>query len=118
MNRDLLVLALLAQLQQLSPAEAKTAARLTVRNADGDFLGEALLSDKAVDALVDSTTSLNAYLENEPAAVPGTDIDPDLEAEFEEHCIGLDTDFLMSMAAQDPNQAVAAFDEITREGEL
>ncbi|WP_399559253.1 hypothetical protein OH809_44945 (plasmid) [Streptomyces sp. NBC_00873] len=119
MDRELRILALLAELQQLSPADAKTAARLTVRNADGDFIGEALLSDKAVAALTDSTVSMNSYLENERAtAVPGTDIDPDLEAEFEEYCIGLDTDLLMSMAAQDPNQAVAAFDEITADGEL
>lgn len=116
MDRELRILALLAELQQLSPADTETAARLTVRNADGDFLGEALLSDKAVAALADATVSMNAYLENERAA--GSSIDPLLEAEFEEHCIALDAEHLMSVAARDPREAVAEFDEITRDGEL
>ncbi|MGW1409507.1 hypothetical protein [Streptomyces sp. NPDC002403] len=117
MDRELRILALLAQLQRLSPADAKTAARLTMRNADGDFIGEALLSDKAVTALTESTLSLNLHLQSEPTA-PSTDIDPDLEAEFEEHCLGLDTEYLMAIAEQDPHRAVAAFDEITAEGDL
>ncbi|MEU9849228.1 hypothetical protein [Streptomyces sp. NPDC047985] len=117
MDRELRVLALLAQLQRISPADAKTAARLTVRNADGDFIGEALLSDKAITALTESTFSLNLHLQNESAA-PGADIDPDLEAELEEHCLGLDIEYLMAIAEQDPHRAVAAFDEITAEGEL
>ena len=117
-SRDLKALALLAQLQQLSPTDAETAVRLTLRTAAGDYLGEALLSAKAVDALTDATCSLNAFLEtgggditplNEPV------LHPELEADLEEYCIGLPVDELMAMAAQDPRQAVAAFDDITAE---
>jgi hypothetical protein len=82
----------------------------------------------SVDMSVETFARLVKAAEQEvqPAQAPlvaaqsasGTDIDPLLEQDLEEHCIGLDTDFLMSMAAQDPHRAVAAFDEITREGEL
>ncbi|MFB7312959.1 hypothetical protein [Streptomyces sp. NPDC056192] len=88
---------------------------------DGRGWCEVPISAKAVEALTEVVESLanHAGLDAaQPQTPAASDIDPLLEAEFEEYCIGLDTDFLMSMAAQDPHQAVAAFDEITREGEL
>ncbi|MGW1870936.1 hypothetical protein ACWCPS_36025 [Streptomyces mauvecolor] len=119
-ERDAQLLALLEQLQALSPPEAETAARLSLRSATGQFLGEALLSDKAVQALTDSTTSLNAFLASQPDTQDDpTAIDPFLEAELEAHCIGLPVDDLFKLAVddKDPEKAVAEFDEMTREFE-
>ncbi|MFI6055738.1 hypothetical protein ACIBCO_37350 [Streptomyces violascens] len=119
-ERDAQLLALLEQLQALSPAEAETAARLSLRSATGQFLGEALLSDKAVQALTDSTTSLNSYLASQPDTPDDPNaIDPFLEAEFEAHCIALPVDDLFKLAVddKDPEKAVAEFDEMTREYE-
>lgn len=58
----LAALELFHQLAALSPADAATAAKITVRDADGRYIGDVLLSAKAVDALNDATTSLNAYI--------------------------------------------------------
>lgn len=90
---------------------------------DGRGWCEVPISAKAVEALTEVVESLanHAGLDAASTKAPTTDdavIDPLLKAEFEEYCIGLDTDYLMSMACVDPNQAVAAFDEITAEGEL
>lgn len=141
-RRTRLVLNLLAELQRLTTDGAETAVRLTIRTGTGDFIGDIPLTDMAGEALTDTVRSL-ANLAEKPAALPydspvefeltdqaaavdpgvtpGMDrIDPILEAELEEYCIGLDTDFLVQMAAQDPKAAVAAFDEITSDvdGEL
>ncbi|MFF8610763.1 hypothetical protein ACF06X_33195 [Streptomyces sp. NPDC015346] len=106
---------LLMQLQALSPDTATTVLRISLRMPDGSYIGDALLSANAVAALNDATLSLVAYREQQ---APETAIDPFLLADLEEHCIGLDVDGLMAIAAIDPKHAVAAFDEITEDGEL
>lgn len=132
-RRTRLVLSLLAELQRLTVDGAETAARLTLRTATGEFIGDIPLPDMSAEALTETVRSLADMGEKPPATrydtpvtfelagpapepVPAPElvrIDPVLEAEFEEYCIGLDTDFLVEMAAQDPMAAVAAFDEIT-----
>lgn len=74
------------------------------------------LTDAAQAELDAAKDDLVAWMGQEVPA--SADIDPLLEAEFEEYCIGLDTDFLVQMAAEDPKAAVAAFDEITADGDL
>jgi hypothetical protein len=134
-NEELRAIELVAQLAALSPEGDATSVRVTLRMGNGRLVGEALLSEKAVEALTASALSLNAYLADDPDApldgleivdeshlptpapaevlpVPAVAIDPILEADFAEHCIGHDLEFLIQMAAEDPNAAVAAFDEI------
>lgn len=101
---------LLMQLQALSPADAATAVRMSLRMPDGSYIGDALLSTNAVAALTDATLSMVAYRDAMP---PADVIDPLLAADFEEYCIGIDTDGLLAIGAVDPKEAVAAFDEIT-----
>ncbi|WP_331723442.1 hypothetical protein [Streptomyces atratus] len=124
MDRELRVLALLAQLQRLSPADAKTAARLTVRNSDGEFIGEALLSDKAVTALTESTLSLNLHLQSEPTA-PGTDIDidPHLVAAIEDHFAKVDPESYLAdvFGGPDAEASLHAYEQLVTgewDGEL
>ncbi|MFB7222443.1 hypothetical protein [Streptomyces sp. NPDC056227] len=128
-RNDQLALRLLAELQRLAGLAPGTenAARVTIRSATGEYLGEAPLTQRAADALTDAVSAFADYAEAMPAdfeagtqapTADGTDIDPLLAAELEEHCIGLDTEYLMSVATQDPRKAVDEFDEITREGEL
>ncbi|MEU9998106.1 hypothetical protein [Streptomyces sp. NPDC050848] len=105
---------LLMQLQALTPENAINAIRISIRMADGSYVGDALLSAKAVAALNDATLSMIAYRDSQ---APVGDIDPLLQADFEEYCIGLDVDGLVAMAAMDPAEAVAGFDEITGFGQ-
>jgi len=63
-NEELRAIELIAQLSALSPEGDPTSVRLTARLGDGRLVGEALLSAKAVEALTDSTISLNAYQED------------------------------------------------------
>jgi hypothetical protein len=116
---------LLDELQKLNPivtgsTEPPVAARISLRAGNGHLVGgDALLCEKALDALLDAVRSLNAYAQH---AGPDReqDIDPLLEADFEESCIGFDVDHLMSLAVQDPHRAVAEFDQVTadEDGEL
>lgn len=81
-NDDLRAIELLHQLQALSPEDAATAVRMTLRMPNGAYVGDALLSAKAVEALTDSTISLNAYLETavgdpETVADPLPELDAD-----------------------------------------
>lgn len=126
-RNEQLALRLLAELQRLNPGGQDQAVRLTIRSANGDYIGEVRLPQRGAEALTDAVSAVADYAAAMPAdyeanakprTADNTVIDPLLEQDLEEHCIGLDTDYLMSVAAQDPHQAVAAFDEITREGEL
>lgn len=122
---EMRVIELLRQLQEISPEGAPTAARLTLRLGNGQLVGEALLSDKAVDAATAAVISVIAYAQQEsdaptvtPDEPPLNGIDPLLAADFAEYTIGLDVDHLMTLAVSDPTAALAQFDDITRDGEL
>lgn len=85
---ELAAIELFQQLAALSPAEDETAVRLTVRLGSGRFVGDVLLSAKAVDALNDATTSLNALIADGgettapgPVTVPLMGDVPDLTAD-------------------------------------
>ncbi|MEU5976349.1 hypothetical protein [Streptomyces sp. NPDC047315] len=119
---DVRLVDLLRLLQELSPEGAATACRITLRDAAGDYVGEALLDSRALEAAVEALASLVAYRDAGvdgplPVALtelePDDDLDPRLEADLEEYCIGLNCGELMGLAAADPARAVAAFDEIT-----
>ncbi|MGV2914702.1 hypothetical protein [Streptomyces alfalfae] len=100
--------------------DTENACRLLILGPTGQFVADASLSARDVDTATKALTAAKALTEaTRDIAIPGdTKLDAALEADLEQHCIGLDTDFLMDLAAKDPNSAVAAFDEITAEGEL
>lgn len=117
---DLHALQLLAELQRLANPDQPAAIRITIRSAGGDYIGDALLptpgamhATQAVSAVADYATRCpNDFTPNQGAE----GLDPLLIAQLEDHCIGLDPDYLMAMAVINPGQAVAAFDEITDDG--
>lgn len=116
-ENDLRLLAFLEQILEISP-DPENAGRIQLLGPTGEFIGDATLSARDFDIVTDALARLNAAKDATtqsapPAHVPTVSIDKGLEAELEEYCIGLDTDFLMDLAGQDPNSAVAAFDEIT-----
>lgn len=129
---DVRLVDLLRQIQALSPEGATTAGRITLRDAHGAYVGEALVDSKALDAAAAALLSVNEMAacdraehtragDDTPAVRPSDslDLDPLLEADFEEHCIGLDPAHLMALATIDPARAVAAFDELTaQDGDL
>lgn len=103
--------------------DTENAGRIMVLGADGQFIGDAVLSARDITIATKALAAARAFTEAAQGIEFPADaaLDPVLEQDLEEHCIGLDTDFLMDLATQDPNSAVAAFDEITTQwdgGEL
>lgn len=104
----------------------EVAGRYILLGPDGTPVANGTLSAADLETATDALTSVNAYRaatdeSTDLPPVPTVDLDPGLEAELEEYCIGLDAEFLMDLASQDTNSAVAAFDEITAQwdgGEL
>lgn len=89
--------------------------RLMLLGPTGAFVGDASLSIRDMEIAIKALTAAKALTEA-TSGLPlpdAAELDPQLEADLEEHCIGLDAEFLMDLAQQDPNSAVAAFDEIT-----
>lgn len=117
---DLHALQLLAELRRLANPDQPTAIRLIALTGDGDYIGDVKLptpglahTTQAVSAVADYATRIpEDFTPNQGA----DGLDPLLIAQLEDHCIGLDPDYLMAMAVIDPRQAVAAFDEITDDG--
>lgn len=99
--------------------DTENAGRLMLLSATGQFVGDASLSSRDIQIAIKALAAAKAFTDaTRDIAIPGdAPVDAKLEADLEEHCLGLDADFLMEMAAQDPNKAVAAFDEIARESE-
>ncbi|MGW5529414.1 hypothetical protein [Streptomyces xanthochromogenes] len=129
MDQHAMLLALLNQLQALSPKQDGTAVRLTLRTATGDFLGEALVSEKAMGELTAWTAALNACREAAPTeptpevAADADDLDPLLLAALEDHFEAIDPMSYMPdvYAAESPEAAEAAFDQMVTgdwDGEL
>jgi hypothetical protein len=109
-----LILDLLAAFLGLS-GDTDNAGRIMLLGPNGQFVGDATLSKRDMEIATKALAAAKALTEatrdlNLPGDAP---VDPLLEAELEEYCIGLDTDLLVEMAEQDPAAAVAAFDEIT-----
>ncbi|WP_330328205.1 hypothetical protein [Streptomyces pseudovenezuelae] len=103
--------------------DTENAGRIMVLGPDGKFIGDASLSARDIQIAAKALAAARAFTEaTKDIEVPAeTVLDPVLEQDFEEHCIGLDPEFLMDLASEDPNSAVAAFDEITSQwdgGEL
>ncbi|MFJ7023281.1 hypothetical protein ACIQUW_33460 [Streptomyces sp. NPDC101117] len=117
-------LLLLSKIQPVDPSEdPRPTIRLNLApiGLTGDDHGNcygADLTAKQAEELADAVDLLSAYRMSElpipylPADTVDVTVDPVLVDELEQHCLGMDADFLMDIAAQDPNSAVAAFDEI------
>lgn len=60
-NNELRALALFHQLAALSPDDGDTDLRITIRLADGRFMGDVKLSRRDVEAATDALASVNAY---------------------------------------------------------
>lgn len=120
-NPQALLLDLLNAFLGLSD-DTENGGRLMLLSPTGAFVGDASLSTQDMQIAIKALAAAKALTEaTRGLDLPGdAPLDPVLEADLEKHCIALDTDFLMGMAAEDPNSAVAAFDEVTSEwdGEL
>ena len=109
-------LRLLAELQNAHEVDTHAipgqtpAVRVILRTPDGEYLGETVLSTRAANEAANVVSCAAAY----PLTKTRTPAEEYLEAEINEHCIGIDTDLLISM---DPREAVAAFDEVTGYGD-
>ncbi|MGQ4437881.1 hypothetical protein ACN6LI_003246 [Streptomyces violaceoruber] len=113
-ENDLRLIAFMEQILNLSQ-DTDIAGRIMLLGPTGEFIGDASLSPADLEAatrfLAQGNAAKAAHEDTvPPAPVPTVPVDPALEAELEEYCIGLDTDFLMGLAADDPRRAVAAFD--------
>ncbi|MEV4975544.1 hypothetical protein [Streptomyces scopuliridis] len=70
-SRDLYALSLLAQLQRLATNDADAAVRITIRSADGDFLGEARLPGNAAQEATNAFSVVADY-QDAQQAIPYT----------------------------------------------
>ncbi|WP_329376088.1 hypothetical protein [Streptomyces sp. NBC_01483] len=109
-----LILDLLAAFLGLSD-DTDNAGRLMLLGPTGAFVGDASLSARDMQIAIKALAAAKALTEaTRGMELPGdAPLDAKLEAELEEYCIGLDTDYLVQLAAEDPAAAVAEFDEIT-----
>lgn len=112
------LLDLLAAFLDLSD-DTENAGRLMLLSPTGQFVGDASLSARDIDIAIKALTAAKAFTDaTADIEMPdGTTVDAYLEGDLEEHCLGLDADFLMELAAEDPNAAVAAFDEIASQSD-
>jgi hypothetical protein len=60
-NEQLLASALYQALTKLSPDDGQTAARVTIRLANGQYIGDVLLSTRDLEALNIAVPSVSAY---------------------------------------------------------
>lgn len=124
-ENDLRLIAFAEQLLALSQ-DPSIAGRFLLLGPTGQVVAEAALSasdledatrflaqGNAAKAAHEDTTQPALVPDFPPAPVPTVPVDPALEAELEEYCIGLDTDYLIDLAAHDPQKAVHAFDLVT-----
>jgi hypothetical protein len=68
MDNEIRAMELLAQLLRLDADNPNTALRLSIRTADGEWVGEAALSAKAAEALTDGTRSVADHADDLRAA--------------------------------------------------
>lgn len=116
-ENDLRLIAFAEQLLALSQ-DPSIAGRFLLLGPTGQVVAEAALSasdlEDATRFLAQGNAAKAAHEDTTPPApVPAVPVDPALEAELEEYCIGLDTDYLIDLAAHDPRKAVHAFDLVT-----
>ncbi|WP_435606680.1 hypothetical protein [Streptomyces ardesiacus] len=116
-ENDLRLIAFAEQLLALSQ-DPSIAGRFLLLGPTGQVVAEAALSasdlEDATRFLAQGNAAKAAQKDTAPPApVPTVPVDPALEAELEEYCIGLDTDYLIDLAAHDPRKAVHAFDLVT-----
>jgi hypothetical protein len=110
---ELHALSLLAELQRLADPAQPDAVRITIRSATGEYLGETTIPALGLEHTTNAVSAVADYAERFPEDFNPTVIDPLLEADLEEYCIGLNVDKLIATARTDPQRAVADFDAIT-----
>lgn len=86
--QELRALELYHQLTNLSPDNGETAARITIRAADGRLVGDVRLNGQDLDALTDAVVSLNAYARDERDNAQ--QLHPDALADLEAHFASVD----------------------------
>ncbi|WP_030756614.1 hypothetical protein [Streptomyces sp. NRRL F-5135] len=132
---DLHALSYLAQLQRLTPADStENAVRITLRNAAGEYIGEAPLPADAVKSLTDATEVIADYRQANPlipytltngteGTAPELDIpdvpvdselDPELVADLEDHFAAIDPNSYLNdvFSAEHPEAAAAAYEQL------
>ena len=87
-NDEMRALELYHQLLALSPDDGETAARVTIRAADGRLVGDVLLNSRDLEAATDALVSLNAYAQDERDNAQ--QLHPDALADLEAHFASLD----------------------------
>jgi hypothetical protein len=95
--------------------DTENAGRLMLLSSTGQFVGDASLSARDIQIAIKALAAAKAFTDaTADITIPGeTKVDAYLEADLEEHCLGLDADLLMAMAEEDPTEAVAVFDKVT-----
>jgi hypothetical protein len=108
---DRTALDLLAQLQRLAGADGETGLRLTIRSADGDYIGEVKLPAKAGESLTGAVDTVASYaglppLESYNIVDLTSGLHPDAVNELEAHFGSVDPkSYLADLVAADNEDA-------------
>lgn len=97
-NEEMRALALFHQLVALSPDDGDTDLRITIRLADGRFMGDVKLSRKDVEAATDALAAVNDYAKAERGEMAalgelmaaGQELHPEALADLEAHFASID----------------------------
>lgn len=97
-NEEMRALALFHQLVALSPDDGEVDLRITIRLADGRFMGDVKLSRKDVEAATDALAAVNDYAKAERGEMAalgelmaaGQELHPEALADLEAHFASID----------------------------
>lgn len=118
-------LRLLAELQRLADPTQPTAVRVTIRSAEGDYIGDAVLPNPAAGRAVQAVSAMADYATRRPAdfsPIPNI-LDPHLVADIEDHFADVDPESYLAdvFGGNDAEASLVAFEQLVTgewDGEL
>ncbi|WP_331728811.1 hypothetical protein OG693_39470 (plasmid) [Streptomyces sp. NBC_01259] len=113
---DQAALRLLAELQRLADPTQPAAVRVTIRSAEGDYIGDAVLPTPAAGHAVQAVSAMADYATRRPAdftPVPDT-LDPLLVAAIEDHFADVDPASYLAdvFSSPDAEASIAAYEQL------
>lgn len=111
---DLHALTLLAELQRLADPDQPTAVRITIRSAEGDYIGDVALPAPGAGHATQAVSAVADYADRVPADFTPATLDPLLVADIDDHFDGIDPDtYLFDVfASQDAEASLAAYEQL------
>lgn len=116
-HNDLQALRLLAEAQRHTDLNQPAAARITIRSANGEYLGDIVLPAAGLERATQAVSAVADYKERRPAdftPAPAPDLDPHLIADIEDHFADIDPDSYLAdvFGGPDAEASLTAFEQL------